>query len=128
MAVIPKPGITINSASKQYKRHTGGSRYPVMFKARHYIGLGWIPVCWIRVRPGMTGFIVFSGRINRQVFPQMEEPCRLWSGYDFGIGISAASSVQHLTCRTGQSGVCVVMPDGMQIIVKLIDQRAASSN
>jgi hypothetical protein len=26
----------LKAASKQYKGHTGGSRYPVMFEVRHY--------------------------------------------------------------------------------------------
>jgi hypothetical protein len=48
--------ISIDSASEQhYKRHTGGSQYPVTFKARH---------CWLGLdsgsTPGMTRFIVFS--------------------------------------------------------------------
>ena len=108
-------------------RHTGGSRYPVMFKARHYwFGLDFGLLDSSQARN--DGIHSVFWRINRQVFPQMKESCRLWSGYDSGIGISAASSVQHSTCMTGQSGVCVVMPDGMQVIVKLIDQWAASGN
>jgi hypothetical protein len=46
--------ISIDTSKQQYKRHTGGSWYLVMFKARH---------CWLALdsesKPRMTGFIVF---------------------------------------------------------------------
>ena len=51
--------VTIELRGKQYKRHTGGSRYPEASKAHH---------CWFRLDsgswPGMTKFIVFFRRIN----------------------------------------------------------------
>lgn len=34
--------VTINPASKPYKRHIGENRYPVTFKVPHY-WFGWIP-------------------------------------------------------------------------------------
>jgi hypothetical protein len=53
----------IDRASKQYKCHTGGSRYPVVFETGLFAGLGWIP------GPSRNdGFIVFSGWINNMEF------------------------------------------------------------
>ncbi|SFU53894.1 hypothetical protein SAMN05216417_106130 [Nitrosospira multiformis] len=56
-----RAGRIIEPASKKYKRHTRGSRYPVTCKVRHY----WFG---LDSESGQNDqFIVFSDRINRAI-------------------------------------------------------------
>src|SRR5690242_20064202 len=61
-----RTGRIIEPASKQYKRHTRGSRYPVTCKVRHY----WFGLDsdLLDSESGQNDqFIVFSDRINRAI-------------------------------------------------------------
>jgi hypothetical protein len=53
---------TIDPVSKQYKRHTGGSWYPVAFGTCYLLAWGWIPG---QARNDV--FRVFSGPTNRTI-------------------------------------------------------------
>ena len=102
----PNSIFPIDPVSKQYKRHTGRSRYPVAFETSYLLAGSWIPG-QAPLLPGMTGFIVFFGQINRcsfsprcspvgrrcaQYFPlglpryQLELPLGINRGYVFLIG------------------------------------------
>jgi hypothetical protein len=53
---------TIDPVSKQFKRHTCGSWYPVAFGIRYLLAWGWIPG---QARNDV--FRVFSGRTHRTI-------------------------------------------------------------
>jgi hypothetical protein len=51
--------------SKPYKCHTGASRYPAALEIGYLLAVRL--AAGFRVKPGMTGFMVFPGWINRSV-------------------------------------------------------------